>query len=248
MKTNLINPDEKLEDLQCKGLMLIQNKDNYCFTTDSVLLANFIKAKPKDNVAELCSGSGVISILVCAKLGLENIDAVELQSSLCDMSRRSILYNNLQNYIKVYNISIQQAKDELKKDFYDVIVSNPPYYKIVGAPTNCSKNISLAKHEIQMNLQDLIECASKLLKYGGKFYFIHRAERLDEIISTLSKYNLGAKIIQFIQPKQNLPAHLVLIQATKGAKFGVKVLPMLYLNNDDGSINEKVAKIYNGNV
>lgn len=243
-----INPNEKLEDLQCKGLMLLQDKDNYCFTTDSVLLANFVHCPKSAKVVELCSGSGVISILLCAKLDLQHVDMVELQESLCEMSTRSVAYNDMQQKIHAYNMPLQQAHTVLKQGSYDVVVSNPPYYKIVGAPTNGSENVSLAKHELKMNLTDLVVEADKLLKYGGKFYFIHRADRLDEIIDALNRHNLGAKVIQLIQPKPDKPAHLVLIQAVKGAKFGVQILPMLYLNNMDGSINEKVAKIYNSNV
>ncbi len=248
MKTSLIKPGEQLEDLQCKGLMLIQQPDNYCFTTDSVLLANFVKAKPSDKTIELCSGSGVISILLCAKNNIKHIDIVEIQQDLADMSQRSIKYNDLHDNIVVHNMPLQNCSKTLGQECYDVVVSNPPYYKIVGAPTNESKNITLARHEMAMNLSDLIVESAKLLKYGGKLYLVHRADRVDEIMIELNKHNFGVKLLQFIQPTVNKEAHLVLLQATKGAKQGLRVLPMLYLNNLDGSINTEVAKIYNSNV
>ena len=248
MKNNLIHNNERLEDLQCKNLMLIQKPDSYCFTTDSVLLANFVKCKPKDRVVELCSGSGVISILLCAKNNLQDISMVEIQQELCDMSSRSVEYNDMSDKIKVYNMPLQDCSKTLGQETFDVVVSNPPYYKIVGAPTNESGEITIARHEIKMNLTELVVEMAKLLKYGGKCYFVHRADRIDEILETLQKYNLRAKQIQFIQPTQNKEAHLVLVQATKGAKSGLRVLPMLYLNNDDGSINTAVSKIYNSNV
>lgn len=247
MKNNLIKEQERLEDLKCNNLMLIQDPDNYCFTTDSVLLANFVKCKKTDKVVELCSGSGVISILLCSKQNPFHIHAVEIQPKLCDMSLRSVEYNNLQDKINVHNLPLQIAHDKLGCELYDVVVSNPPYYKIVGAPTNTNDEISLARHEVKMNLTDLVVEASKLLKYSGKFYFIHRADRLDEIILTLSANNMGVKVLQFIQPKPTKESHIVLVQAIKGAKKGVKILPMLYLNNQDGSINELVTKIYNNN-
>ncbi len=248
MKNNLLKPNERLEDLQCKNLMLIQKPDNYCFTTDSVLLANFVKCKPSDKVIELCSGSGVISMLLCVKNNLKHIDMVEIQNDLFDMSKRSVEYNDLQDKIFAHNMPLQIASKTLGSEIYDVVVSNPPYYKIVGAQTNESENRSIARHEIEMNLSDLVVEAKKLLKYGGKAYFIHRADRIDEIINELINNNLNPKILQFIQPKPDKESHLVLVQAIKGGKSGVRVLPMLYLNNEDGSINEKVAKIYNENV
>ena len=94
---NLLKENEVLDDLQLNNLMIIQNKNNYRFTSDSVLLSNFVKVGHKDFVVEFCSGSGVISILVNEKYKPKNIIGFELQSELCEMSNRTLLYNNITN-------------------------------------------------------------------------------------------------------------------------------------------------------
>ena len=91
-------PNEMVYDLQCKGLYIIQDKEGYCFTTDSVLLANFLKCKPKDKVVEFCSGSGVVSILAFAKNRCKDYSLVEIQPRLADMSSRTIELTNCKNF------------------------------------------------------------------------------------------------------------------------------------------------------
>lgn len=241
---SLVLEGEMIYDLQCKGLHIIQDKKGYCFTTDSVLLANFVKMKSKDKACEFCSGSGVISVLASAKNNFKSIDLVELQPRLADMSKRSIELNKLEDKLVVYNMSFQEfAKQNPEK--YDVLFSNPPYISSAGADKNLSEEIRIARHEIAMNMQDFAMSISKTLKYGGKFFIVHKAERFDEIMLSFAKYNLAIKNVIFCHPKDNKNASFVLFEGLKGGKNGLKVLPPLILNDQDGEISARVRAIYN---
>ena len=212
---------EHIYDLDCKGYKIIQDKLGYAFTTDSVLLANFIKLKHSDEAVELCSGSGVISVLVYAKQGPKNIFGVEIEKRLCDMADRTSRLNNLEGKVDFVNISLQEAPSYFKREF-SAVFCNPPYNK--NNQKNLSAEVAAARHEVKMTLEELAVSASKLLKFGGKFFLIHRADRIDEIFLMLMKYNINPKILQFVQPTKEKDPHLVMIEAVKGSKHGVRVL------------------------
>ena len=212
-----LKENERIDDLQFNNLKIIQNKDLYCFSSDAVLLCNFVKTRQTDTLVDLCSGSGVVGILAQAKNKTKNLIMVEKQLELADMSKRSLELNGIKNAV-VYNIDIKDAVENLGSEKYDVVCSNPPYYLTNGKKLTGKHHIDMAKFEITLNFDLLCSVASKLLKYGGKFYLINDSSRIAELLQTLRKYNLESKVIEFCFPKSN--SNVVLIQATKFGKTG----------------------------
>lgn len=221
--------NKQIEDLQYKGLKIVQDKDSYCFTSDSVLLANFFNANSGDNVVELCSGSGVISILASKKTNASNFYCFEIQSNLANLCEESLKINNIAN-IKVYNTDLFNAPQIMQGTRVDVVVVNPPYY----TDNTYSKNnsVSVATHERSTNLQTIAEVAGKLLKFGGKFYMVHIASRFAEICYHLVNNKLQPKQAIFIKPNNNKQYNIVLIQATKGAKAGLTIKDLVITDNN----------------
>ncbi len=237
---NLLKENERLDDLELDNLMIIQDKNGYKFSTDSVILANFAKGKPSDVCVDLCSGGGVVAILFSYKNKIRKMYAVEIQEKQAEMSRRSIEYNNLN--IEVINDDLKNLKKILGSEFADVITVNPPYNRV--GETSELDEIAISTHEIKTNLDEISKCASNALKFGGKIYMVHRADRLADIISSLKKYNLEPKVLRVVYPKISKEPNLVLIEAKKGAKSGIKILKPLVLNNEDGTETEELKQIY----
>jgi tRNA1Val (adenine37-N6)-methyltransferase len=236
--------NERIDDLQIKGLKIIQNKDLYCFTADAVLLANFCKIKKNDIVVDLCSGSGVISILIAGKSNAKKVYGIELQKVMADMSKRSLDLNNLNDKVEILNIDLKDSVKSLGNESVNVVVCNPPYNKVESATQNLSENESISRHEVKTNLQEIINASSSLLKYGGKFFMVHQSTRLVEIFSTCQKYNLEPKVVRLIQSKSYTEPYLTLIECVKGGKSGVKFLSNLIMNNEDGTYTDEVREIY----
>ena len=222
LKESKLNKDERLDDLQFAGLKIIQNKKLYCFSSDAVLLCNFVKAKKTDTIIDLCSGSGIVGILAQAKTGAKTLIMIEKQQALCDMCKRTLELNNLNN-ANVINIDVKDAPKILGTEFADVVCANPPYFLPTQKKLTGNIDIDMAKFEITTNIDELCFVASKLLKYGGKFYMINDSCRTAEIISVLKKYNMEPKILEFVFPKKDKDSNVVLIQATKGGKCQSKV-------------------------
>lgn len=244
----LLQDSERLDDLQLDDLKIIQDKNKYNFTSDSALLANFVSTKKSDKCVEIGCGSGVISILVNHKCSPQKIFAFEIQNSMADLAKRNIDLNKLSEKIEIINAPIQDFEKYIQKGSINVIFSNPPYMKINNQSLiNLNEEIAISRHEIKLNLHDLISCSSKLLKFGGKLYLVHRSERLSEIFAEMNKNQLEPKRMFFVSPSDNKKPNIVLIEAQKGAKPGLKVLPTLIVNDIDGNYLYTIQKLYKEN-
>lgn len=225
--------NERVEDLQLDGLKLIQNTEGYCFTCDSVILANFIKIKQNEKALEIGTGSGVISILACHKNNANDITAVEIQESLYSLAERNIKLNNLEDKIKVVNLDIKDFCKSSEYQKYDVIYTNPPYYDAKSVILSNNKEKDICKYEVCLNLTELIDSVNKLLKHKGRFFIVYPAERLVDLTCELRKKKIEPKRLFFTQASPKGNANLVIIEAVKGGNPDLKVLPALILNNDN---------------
>lgn len=217
-----LKSNERLDDLQFNNLFIIQEKDGYCFTSDAVALANFVKLKKNSKLVDLCSGSGVIGILAHAKNNLSKTILVEIQKNLADMSSRSLKYNNLEEEILVVNKKLQGISTELGNGVFDAVVCNPPYKKSGTASLiNEKETIAIARHELTVTLEEIISEASKLLKYGGDFYIINKEERLTDIMVSCRNFGLEPKVLKILPSKKG--ANVIMLKAKKGGNSGLVI-------------------------
>ena len=215
----MLKQNERLDDLQFNNLFIIQNPELYCFTSDAVELCNFVKCGVKDRIVDLCSGSGIIGILAQAKTKAKQVYLVEIQESLADMSRRSVEYNKLTN-VEVVNAPLQNIHKQIG-DGFEVVVCNPPYKITNGGELSEKPEIAMCKHEITVTLEEIVCEASKLLKFGGKFYTVNKEERLTDLFCLMRKYNIEPKVLKLRHSTKG--ANIILVEGKKGAKSGLKI-------------------------
>lgn len=241
-----LKKDERIDDLEYKGLKIIQNRNGFCFGIDAVLLSDFAKEiKKGSKVLDLGTGTGILGILLCGKTELKNIVGVEIQKDVFDMAKRSIKLNNLEDKFFVINEDIKQLDKRLELQSFDAIVTNPPYKKENTGLKNDNEYEVISRHEVKCNLEDVIRVSSKLLKNNGKFFMVHRPERIKDIIINLEKYKMQIKEIRFVHPNINKKPNMVLIKAVKGAKEFLNVQEPLFIYNEDGMYTDEILKIYN---
>ena len=217
----MLKETERLDDLQYNNLYIIQDKNEYCFTSDAVALAIFVKVARGGKVVDLCSGSGVIGILVSAKNNVSKTVLVEYQEKLADMSKRSIEYNKLSS-IEVVNKKLQNIHKLIGNSCYDVVLCNPPYKKSGTTKlVNEKESIAIARHEIEVTLEEIVLEASKLLKYGGDFYIVNKEERLTDMMVLFRQYNIEPKELKILT--SNKGANVVMLKGRKGGKSGIKI-------------------------
>ena len=241
-----LKENERIDDLEFKGLKIIQNEKGFCFGMDSVLLSDFAKnMKNNSTVLDLGTGTGIIPILLCGKTNLKKVIGIEIQQDVANMAKRSSQLNNLQDRFEVVNTNIIDLKNIYEKQSFDVIVTNPPYKKENTGITNENEAKLISRHEITANLEDFISISKDLLKDKGEFYMVHRPERLVDILSLMRKYKIEPKILKFVSPNKNKEPNLILIKGIKNANSFLKIEKNLYVYNEDGKYTNEILKIYN---
>ena len=239
-----IYKNETIDDLGISNLKIIQKKKGFKFGIDAVLLADFVKVPPNTKLIDLCSGSGIIALLLYAHYSPIKVDAVEIQETYAEMAKRSVELNNLENIITVYNDDLKNTKNYLEGGSYTAVVCNPPYKKAnSGLRSECDE-IAIAREEICTTLNDIALCAKYLLKEGGKLCLVHRPERLSEIIITLKANNLSVKRLRFVHKNYESPPTLVLIEAQKNRQEGLIVEKPLILYDNNGYESCELRRIY----
>jgi tRNA1Val (adenine37-N6)-methyltransferase len=228
----MIFKSERLDDLQISGLRIIQDPSRFCFGTDAVLLGNFAKAHPRERVIDLCTGTGIVPLLMSAKTNARHFTGLELQPESACMARRSVKLNNLTERIRIDTGDLKDAALLYGKAVFDVVTVNPPYLN--AGEANEREEIAIARHEIACTLDDVLCAAASLLKYGGRLYLVHRPNRLADVIAGLREHRLEPKRLRTVHPSEGKGAALVLIEAALYGKVWLTVMPPLNLDNDDG--------------
>ncbi len=228
-----------------ENLKIVQVNEYFNFSLDSVLLANFVNLNNKiKNILDLGTGNAPIPLILSTKTN-EKIIGVEIQKEVYKLAVESVKINNLENQIEILNIDIKDLLSHYKHESFDLILSNPPYFKKLDTSILNDNVIKTnARHETLINLEEIISIASKLLVNKGIFALVHRTERLPEIIEILKKYKLEPKKIKFIFPKKNSESNLVLIEARKNTNPGVKVLSPLIVHDEKSNYTKEVLKIF----
>ncbi|NFE21105.1 tRNA1(Val) (adenine(37)-N6)-methyltransferase [Clostridium botulinum] len=240
----IIKEDETLDDLQLKGIYVIQKKQAFRFGIDAVLLANFPTIKNGAKVVDLCSGTGIIPFILAGKTNASNIIGIEIQKEIADMAKRSIKYNNLQEKVRFIEGDLKNLK--LLKDIekVDVVTVNPPYKTQGTGIININDKNAISRHEICCTLDDVVKAAKVLLKDKGKLYMIHRPDRIVDIMNVMRKYYIEPKLIRTIHPAVDKPPSMILIEGQKnGGKF-LKWDRPLYIYDENNKYTNEVKRIY----
>ena len=206
-----------------KAISIYQSDNYYKFTQDAIMLAKFCNIKRSDDVLELCAGSGVISFYAYSLCPFNHLYFNEIQKEMCEIIEENISYNGFKRRSKIFNCNLKDLHLQDFKKHLDVIICNPPYFKLEpNHKINEKYEIAIARHEIEATLEDIISKSSELLKDKGRLYIVHLASRSAELIAVCSKYKLEPKRLKFIFNGEK-EAYLVLVEAVKNGKPGVRI-------------------------
>lgn len=246
MENVKLYPDERIDDLLTNEMKIIQSKEVFCFSLDAVLLARFASLPLKrGRIVDLCTGNGVIPLLLSARTECP-IDAVEIQERLYDMAKRNVELNGLKNRISIYHGDVKEAYKFLGNGGYDALTCNPPYMPVIGGEKNKSSHVAIARHEILLTLEEMIQASSRLVRTGGKVAYVHRSGRLGDLIAIMRKYRIEPKRMRLVYPKAEAEANMVLIEGIRDGKPDLRVLPPLIVYKEDGTYCDEIYSIYYG--
>lgn len=223
-----LGENEVLEDMLIDGLKIVQDTNLYRFTSDSVLLSRFARAKKKDVVADFCAGSGIVAfhfyVLNREKYPDLSFTLFELQKELSALSQKTAKYNGFENFSFVNGRLQELSKEHHEK--YSLVLCNPPYEK--GGFENDEYHKAICRKELTINLKEIASAAAFALKFGGRIAMLHRADRIAEVCYTLHEVNIEVKRIQFVGGRYGSKPYLVMIEGVKGGKPCCEVQNTVY--------------------
>ena len=226
-----------------ENLKIIQDTEMFNFSLDSVLLPNFITINKNINkILDIGTGNAPIPLILSTKTKA-HITGVEIQKDVAKMAQESVKTNNLEKQITIINDDIK--KNTFEAESFDIITCNPPYFEVKDqSKFNKNDYKTIARHEINLTLDELLKIARKILKNNGIIGIVHRPERLLDILITMRKYNIEPTKIRFVYPKKDKEANILLIEGKKNGNKGLKILPPLYSHNADGTYTEEIKKYF----
>lgn len=239
-----INDWERVDDLHRNGYVIIQDPKRFCFGIDAVILSGFAEVKKGENVMDLCTGTGIIPILLEAKTEGSHFTGLEIQEESVEMARRSVRLNGLEDKVTIDFGDVKNTEALYRASSFDVVTVNPPYMNEGGGLKNGYSPKTIARHEVLCSLDDVVDAAARLLVPQGRLYMVHRPHRLTDIMVTLRNHRLEPKRLRFVHSYADREPVMVLVEAVSNGKPMVKVMPPLIIYKEDGEYTGEIMKIY----
>lgn len=242
----ILNELETVVNLLNKDMKIIQRVDHFAFSLDSLLVSEFASiTKYTNKIVDLGTGNGVIPLFLSKKTKAQ-ITGIEIQEISSDLAKRNVQLNNLEDQISIINDDMKNWRKYFRNNSIDMVISNPPFFKFDGneKQLNDLTQLTLARHEISITLEEIIQTASNLLKDKGHFALVHRVDRFMDIIENMKKYDIEPKKIQFCHTKINKEGKILLVEGIKYGKPGLRILPPLIAHDDDGQYSAEVLEMF----
>lgn len=229
--------------LAYNDLKIIQRKDMFNFSLDTVLLAHFCTInKDVKIIVDFGTNNAAIPLLLSRRTD-KKIIGIEIQQEAVTLAKKNVELNHLDQQIEIIHGDINECVQKMDK--VQLVVCNPPFFK-VGERSNLNDNeyLTIARHEIKIDLESIIKAAARILDNKGRLAIVHRPERMIDILNYMQKYDIEPKRIRFVYPKMNRESHVLLVEGLYKGKKGIKIEPPLYAHNEDGSYSNEVRKMF----
>jgi tRNA1Val (adenine37-N6)-methyltransferase len=227
-----------------RDLQLYQSATGYRFSVDSLLLFSFVNLVAVRKIADLGAGTGIIGLLLAKKYPHAQVSLIELQDGLMKLAQKNILLNNLEPRVNAMHGDLRDISGLTLGKGFDLVVSNPPFRRAKSGRLNSDEERAVARHEIKLKLADLITAAYSLLREKGRLCIIYHPGRIGELLVSLKGKGIEVKRLRFVHSDRLSEAKMVLVEAVRGGKPGVKVEKPFYIYQDGGNYTEEMQQIY----
>ncbi|MBQ3548100.1 MAG: methyltransferase [Clostridia bacterium] len=216
--------------------------ENHIFGTDAILLSNFAKAKPSDKMVDLGTGCGIIPLLMLRDGNLQTAVGVDISDEATDLAQKTKDELNLEKFT-VINSDLKDLKGKVPFGCHTLVTCNPPYKADGAGLQNPNERHKVARHEVECSLEDIIKVSAKLLQTSGRLCMCHRPERLCELLKLMSDNKIEPKRLRLVCQRKGEEPWLVLVEGKRCAKSGMRIDPVLYIE-EDGKFSDEMIAIY----
>ena len=221
-----------------------QDKQGYRFSIDAVLLADFSEIRPDRTVVDLGTGCGILPLILAYRNPEARFRGIEIQPALADIARENVIENGLEHRIEIVCADMKTVAAGSFPTPVDIVISNPPYRKADSGRINPNHQRAVARHEIKIKLEELLEVTRSVLRPFGKFFTIYPSDRTIDLISGMRANGIEPKRIRTVHSVQGGEARLVLVEGAKGGRPGLKLLSPLIIYKDRDNYTDEVEAMF----
>lgn len=216
----------------------------HVITSDALLLADFARPGKNEKACDLGTGCGIIPIIWHRDYSLSVIKGIEISKIACELFNKTLETNGLCDKIECINADIRHLEGVVEFENFDLVSINPPYKKQGAGIISENEERKNARHELCCCLEDALIAAQRLLKYGGRFVVCHRPERLCDLFYTMRKNGIEPKKLREVVQRKGAEPSLVLVEGRKGGKPGLRISPVLYIEDENGHYSDESEKVF----
>lgn len=225
------------------GGFVLEDNEAFPLGTDAIVLADFVQPPPHGRICDLGCGCGAIGLLLCTCSDAIRMTGIEIRPSSCETARQNAARNGLGSRADLLCADLREIRTLLPPGGYQLAVANPPYFPDGGAsPAGGARRN--ARTEQSASITDFCRAAAWLLDFGSRFCVVYRPERLAELICAMRGAGLEPKRIRFVRHQSGAPVSLLLLEAKKGGRPGLRYEPDLLLCQEDGTPSAEFRRIY----
>ena len=238
----MLFPDERIDEIN-EYLQIIQKKDGLTFTTDAYLLAAFVSGQ-HERCADLGAGTGVVSLLCVQKEKARRVFAIERQAEFADLISRNAALNSLSERVSPICADVREIGRGDVGGALDAVFANPPYFRAGAGMAARSRIMHDARFEEHGAFADFADCAARLLRGGGSFYVVHRAERIADVLGGMRSAGIEPKRMILVYPDALSSPNLLLVEGKKGAGESLCVAPALVMYDEKRKYTPALDRVY----
>jgi tRNA1Val (adenine37-N6)-methyltransferase len=225
------------------ALSVVQSRTGYRFSIDAVLLASALEPKAGQTVVDLGTGCGIIPLILAYRHPDIRLYGVEIQTDLAELACTNAAQNRMTDRIHIVPADIRQLKAGQVDGPVDLVVCNPPFHRAQSGRLNPNPQRAIARHEIHLNLEQLLSSVRRILRTGGRFATIYPAERMVDLFSTMRGAGIEPKQMRAIHSRRPEGAKLILAQGVMRGNPGMSVDPPLVIYTADGTYTGEVQQM-----
>lgn len=234
----------RLDDLCINGYKIYQDDENFRFGTDAVLLAWFAGSKKFAKAADLCSGNGVISVILSTHACCREARGYEILENQVLLAKMTAEFNKIEDKVSFYVRDIRQSDNDgvFPHGYFDLVTANPPY--MTANSGFVSEKFGTARTELSCDFAEVCYAAKVLLKNGGRFCTVNKPDRLTDAICIMRENGIEPKRLAFVFPRRGKKPELFLLEGIKNGKTGLLCEPAIEIYGPDGKYTETFNGIY----
>ena len=237
--------DSLTEDTFLNGCLKVkQQRSGYRFSIDAVLIAAHARPRSGETVLDLGTGCGIIAMMLAYRNSEIKVHGIEIQPKLAELAALNVTENGMGEQISIHCMDMKRVPLKMISGPADLIVCNPPFRKAASGRINPNRQRAVARHEIKVTLDDLVQTAHRLLRVAGRLVTVYPAERLTDILTQMRDAEIEPKFVRMIHSGKQAEARRILVEGNKGGRPGIKIAPPLVIYNPDGSYTDEVQAMF----